>query len=98
MLLCIDETIKNPLSLGVRVQLLEGSGEGSLWACAQQEGNVNAAADLAQWFPASLAPWQAASARATSSPHGGPGEHRGASAGDPGIQIPIEVNSISVDA
>lgn len=59
---------------------------------------MNAAAALAPWFPASLAPWQAASAHATSSPHGGPGELRGASAGDPGIRIPIEVNSISVDA
>ena len=59
---------------------------------------MNTAEDLAQRFPASSAPLPAASAHATSSPHGGPGELRGTSTGDPGIWIHIEVKSISVEA
>jgi len=43
-----------------------------------------------------LGPLQAASARATSSPHGGPGELRGTSTGDSAIRIHAEVNTISV--
>ncbi|PKU44910.1 hypothetical protein llap_4779 [Limosa lapponica baueri] len=59
---------------------------------------MNTAEDLAQRFPASVDHWQAASARASSSPHGSPGELRGTSTGDSGTRIHVEVNSISVEA
>lgn len=76
------------------MQISGGSAEDSLW----QEGDKNEASGLAQWFPDSCSPLQAASDHVTSSLHRGPGELRATIMGNSGIQFHSEVTSVSVKA